>query len=171
MNLPDPAQSGTALELLVGLHNAMGEGSWTLLSSLQKNGATVAGANAQALNPVLQGAKAAVFGAVDYVAYGSQARGESIDVICPTSGTVVAPRPMMILKSSKRPQEAKAFIDYVLSEEGQALVAETYLIPARSDVAARRPGVSELLLLPGANEAEVDVAAVLGRFSTLFERK
>ena len=42
---------------------------------------TVSGPNAQALTPVLQGAKAAVFGAVDYVSYASVEKGESVKVI------------------------------------------------------------------------------------------
>ena len=84
----------------------------------------------------MQGAKAAVFGAVDYVSYGNIAQGESLKVIFPASGTVIAPRPMMILKTSQHPGDAKAFIDYVLSPEGQAKVADAWLMPARRDVAA-----------------------------------
>ena len=56
-----------------------------------------------------------MFGAVDYVSYGNIQQGESLKVIFPASGTVIAPRPMMILKTSQHPGEAKAFIDYVLS--------------------------------------------------------
>ena len=56
----------------------------------------VSGPNAQAVTPVMQGAKAAVFGAVDYVTYGNIEQGESLKVIFPASGTVIAPRPMMI---------------------------------------------------------------------------
>lgn len=82
----------------------------------------------------MQGAKAAVFGAVDYVAYSSIANGESIEVIFPSRGTVIAPRPMMILNSTKQPDEAKAFIDYVLSPEGQTIVANAWLMPARADI-------------------------------------
>lgn len=45
----------------------------TMFDSLAANCAIVAGANADALNPVLQGAKAAVFGAVDYISLNSKA--------------------------------------------------------------------------------------------------
>jgi len=110
-------------------------------------GATVAGANAEALNPVLQGAKAAVFGAVDYISLAGKAKGESIDVIFPASGTVVAPRPAMILKWSKNQDEAKQFIDYMLSDEGQKLVAATYLMPSRTDIPANRPLINDLKVL------------------------
>lgn len=172
VNLPDPAQSGTALELLLGLQSADQTKAWALMQALRANGAAVAGANAQALNPVLQGAKAAVFGAVDYVALGSQAKGEAIEVIFPQSGTVIAPRPMMILKSSRAADDARRFVDFVLSDAGQALVADTFLLPARTDVAAKRPGIAQIPLLPTADApTEATRQAVLGRFGDVFGRR
>ncbi|KKW67520.1 ABC transporter substrate-binding protein [Lampropedia cohaerens] len=172
VNMPDPAQSGTALELLSGLANAQGDAAWQLFASLKDNGMNLAGANAQALNPVLQGAKAAVFGAVDYITYGAQAKGEQVEIIFPASGTVVAARPMMILKSSSRQDEAKQFIDYVLSDEGQQAVARTYLIPARADVEAKRPKLADIATLPPADAQErAGREALLQRFGALFERK
>ena len=172
VNMPDPASSGTALELLSGLQTAQGDKAWKLFEALKANGMAVGGANAAALNPVLQGAKAAVFGAVDYVTLGAVAKGEAVEVIFPSSGTIVAARPMMILKSSKAQDDAKKFIDYVLSPQGQALVAEVFLMPARSDVAAKRKPASEIKVLPAEGEgAQAARKALLERFSALFGRK
>ena len=171
VNMPDPSRSGTALELLSGLQSQHGAQAWKLFGELKANGMHIAGANAQALNPVLQGAKAAVFGAVDYVTYGAKAEGEKIEIIFPSSGTVVAARPMMIFKSSKKQDQAKRFIDYVLSEEGQKLVAKTYLIPARTDVAAARPTLNEFKNF--AQESEAQRAGrkdLLAQFGRLFVR-
>jgi iron(III) transport system substrate-binding protein len=154
VNLPDPAQSGASFELVAALQAAKG---WDLFKNLHANGAAVAGANAEALNPVLQGAKAAVFGAVDYISLAGKAKGESVEVIFPASGTVVAPRPAMILNWSKQQDEAKQFIDYMLSDEGQKLVADTYLMPARSDVKANRPLMSDLKVMT------IDSAAVYSK--------
>ncbi|QBR49517.1 ABC transporter substrate-binding protein [Erwinia sp. QL-Z3] len=165
---PDPSMSGASLDLLIGLQNGMGDGAWQLFDKLKANGMVISGPNAQALTPVLQGAKAAVFGAVDYVSYGSIQDGEAIKVIFPESGTVVAPRPMMILKSTQHAADAKAFIDYVLSPEGQGLVADAWLMPARSDIGAKRPLLSDLKILPAQSEAKSDRAAVLQRFGKLF---
>ena len=161
VTIPDPAQSGASFELVAALQAKDG---WELFKGLAANGAIVAGANAEALNPVMQGAKAAVFGAVDYISLAAKAKGESIDVIFPASGTVIAPRPMMILNWSKQQDDAKKFIDYVLSDEGQKAVAATYLMPARTDIAANRPQISDLKILP------VDAATVYGkRDATLAE--
>ncbi|QTF10110.1 ABC transporter substrate-binding protein [Brenneria izadpanahii] len=165
---PDPALSGASLDLLIGLQNAQQEQAWAMFDRLKANGMIIAGPNAQALTPVLQGAKAAVFGAVDYVSYGSIAAGESIKVIFPASGTVIAPRPMMILKSSKNQQQAKDFVNYMLSPEGQKAVAESWLMPAREDIDAKRPLFKQLKLLPEGDSASTSRAAILNRFAALF---
>ncbi|MFK4826258.1 ABC transporter substrate-binding protein [Paenochrobactrum sp. BZR 588] len=169
VNLPDPAQSGATFELVAALQAQSG---WDLFKKLKANGANVAGANAEALNPVLQGAKAAVFGAVDYISLSSKAKGEAIDVIFPPSGTVIAPRPAMILNWSKNQDEAKAFIDYMLSDEGQKMVANTYLMPSRTDIPANRPLINDLKILT------VDAEAVYGKrdetlkeFNAIFANK
>lgn len=172
VNMPDPSKSGTALELLSGLQSQYGGQAWKLFAELSSNGMNISGANAQALNPVLQGAKAAVFGAVDYVTYAAQAKGEKVEIIFPNSGTVVAARPMMILKSSKNIEQAKRFVDYVLSEEGQQIVANAFLLPARSDIAAKRPLLDSFKHFPPeSNEQRAGRAALLERFDALFVRK
>lgn len=165
---PDPALSGASLDLLIGLQNSMGDQAWQLFDDLKKNGMVVSGPNAQAVTPVMQGAKAAVFGAVDYVSYGNIQQGESLKVIFPACGTVIAPRPMMILKTSQHADDAKAFIDYVLSPEGQARVADAWLMPARRDVAAKRPLLDALKVLPTTSEGSSERGAVLARFSQLY---
>lgn len=154
VNLPDPALSGSAFELVSAL---IGTSGMDLFEGLAVNGAEIAGANAAALNPVLQGAKAAVFGAVDYIALNRMAAGETVEVIFPESGTVIAPRPMMILNWTENMEDAQAFIDYVLSDAGQAMVAAQNLMPARSDVAADRPLIADLTILP------IDAEVVYGQ--------
>lgn len=168
---PDPALSGASLDLLIGLQNAQQEQAWAMFDRLKANGMIIAGPNAQALTPVLQGAKAAVFGAVDYVSYGSIDAGESIKVIFPASGTVIAPRPMMILKSSKNQPQAKDFVNYMLSSEGQRAVAEAWLMPARQDIDAKRPLFNQLKLLPQGESASASRSAVLNRFAALFGQR
>lgn len=162
VTMPDPASSGSAYELLSAL-SASPDYGWDLFEKLGANGMIVPGANAQAMNPVLQGAKAAVFGAVDYIAFNRQAAGESLEVIVPASGTVIAPRPMMILATAPNPDGARAFIDYVLSDAGQAMVAAVNLMPARADVPASRPLIADLKVM-GVDPA-ADRAATLARFS------
>ncbi len=166
VTMPDPSQSGAAFELITGLLTAKGEdATWSLMEALADNGMIVPGPNARALNPVLQGAKSVVFGAVDYISLGQQAEGEAIEVVFPESGTVIAPRPMMILASTAMPDEAEQFVDFVLSDQGQARVAERYLMPSRTDVEAKRPTIEELNLIDVDSEAmNARRDAILSRF-------
>ena len=169
VTMPDPVQSGSAFELVAGL--AAMEGGMALFEALAANGMVVPGANAQALNPVLQGAKAAVFGAVDYIAMGRKAAGESVEVIFPASGTVIAPRPAMIMEWTANEADARAFLDYMLSDEGQAMVADVYLMPARTDVAADRPLIADLHLLDlDSSEAYAARDAILAEFAAAIGR-
>jgi len=89
-------------------------------------------------------------------------------VIFPASGTVMAPRPMMILKSTQHADDAKAFVDYVLSPEGQAMVADAWLMPARGDVQAKRPLLNDLKILPTNSDGTSERSNILKRFNTLF---
>ena len=123
-------------------------------------------ANKAALNPVLQGAKAAVFVGVDYITMSAAAKGETIEAIFPESGTVVAPRPIMILKSSANQDDAKKFIDYVLSDEGQMEVAKVNLMPSRTDIKVDRPLIGDLKLL--SNEGAPSRDDVLAGFKEIF---
>lgn len=163
VTLPDPAASGGTFTLVEAF---VANDLTDVLQGLKDNGAIVAGANKAALNPVLQGAKGAVFAGVDYITMGAAAKGESIEAIFPTSGTVVAPRPMMILSSTQNEADAKAFYDYVLSEEGQAMVAAVHLMPSRTDIEADRPLIGDLTLMSTEGAPARD--EVLSTFAGIF---
>lgn len=164
VTLPDAAASGATYTLIEAF---VANGRGDDLKAIADNGAIVAGANKAALNPVLQGAKAAVFGAVDYITMAAAAKGETVEVIFPESGTVVAPRPIMILKSSQNQDDAKAFIDYVLSEEGQRHVASVHLMPSRTDIEVDRPLIGDLKLL--SNDGAPSRDEVLAQFAETFK--
>lgn len=165
VTMPDPASSGSAYGMVSGLVSHPSYG-WKTFEALKANGIIVPGANAQALNPVMQGAKAAVMGGVDYISLGAKAKGEAIEVIYPSSGTVLESRPAMILKTTKHVAESKQFMDYLLSDEGQKLVADTYLLPARTDVAAKRPGWKEIKLLNVGESTAQKRNETLAKFKT-----
>lgn len=172
VTMPDPSSSGSALSLLQGLVNKDEAATWDMFAKLNKNGMIVPGANKAALTPVLQGAKGVVFGAVDYIVLGSKAKGESIEVVYPEDGTVLAPRPMFIPKTAKNVDAAKAFIDYVLSEEGQAMVVKVLLMPARSDIKAKRPSYDELNIIEFDQvEAAKNAAATKKKFADMMAAK
>ncbi len=54
----------------------------------------------------------------------------------------------MILKDAPNVVNAKLFIDFLLSDEAQGIVAKAYLLPGRKDIAAiDRAGVADIKLL------------------------
>lgn len=136
VNIPDPSLSGSALDFMTGYLSAKGDSGWDLFKQYKSNEVAMAGANQEALDPVITGAKSVVAAGVDYMAYKAKADGEPVDIVYPAEGTVISPRPAAIIKTSPNVDNAKAFIDYLLSDEAQALVAKAYLLPGRTDVKA-----------------------------------
>jgi len=148
VNIPDPTLSGSALDFVSGYVNEKGEEGWPMFEAFKQNGVAMAGANQEALDPVVTGAKKVVMAGVDYMAYSAKAKGEPVDIVYPESGTVINPRPAMILKESPNLDNAKLFIDYLLSDEAQQLVANAYLLPGRKDIPAKdRAEVADIKLL------------------------
>jgi iron(III) transport system substrate-binding protein len=134
VTMPDPRESGTARDLIAAMALDLGEEeTWALFDDLFANGLVVEGANGPALDSVLAGSYAAVLGGVDYSAYSAMDDGEPVEVILPDSGTTVTPRPVFIPADAPNPQAAQAFLDFLFSEEGQAISARHNMIPARED--------------------------------------
>lgn len=129
--IPDPEKSGSCKDFVAGFVNAYG---WDTFEAMAANNMTVPGANKAALEAVTTGEVGILVAGVDYNAYSSVAKGEPLNIYYPAGGTVVNPRPTMILNTAPHMDNAKAFVDYLYSEEAQALVAAAYLLPGRSDV-------------------------------------
>jgi iron(III) transport system substrate-binding protein len=65
----------------------------------------------------------------------SAAKGMPLGYVFPRSGTVVIDDPIALVQGSRHPDAARAFIDYVGSQEAQLLTArEVFRLPARSDL-------------------------------------
>jgi iron(III) transport system substrate-binding protein len=69
----------------------------------------------------------------------SRSKGMPFDYVFPRSGTVVIDDAVGLVRGCRHPNEAKAFIDFVGSEEGQLLAAaKVFRLPARRDLPAAR---------------------------------
>ena len=67
-----------------------GKDGWNLFEQLKKNEVTVAGANQEALDPVVTGAKDMVIAGVDYMTYSAKAKGEPVDIVYPKAEQLLA---------------------------------------------------------------------------------
>lgn len=140
--IPDPEKSGACKDFVAGFVNAYG---WDDLEGMAANGMIVPGANKAALEAVTTGEVGILVAGVDYNAYSSMSKGEPLAIYYPAGGTVVNPRPAMIMNTAPNADNAKAFIDYLYSDEAQQLVADAYLLPGRSDIQCdNRSNLSEI---------------------------
>ena len=129
--IPDPELSGACKDFVSGYVNAFG---WDTFEALAENGMIVPGANKAALEAVTTGEVGILLAGVDYNAYSSIAKGEPLAIYYPASGTVINPRPAMIMKTAPDMDNAKTFIDYLLSDDAQKMVTDAYLLPGRTDI-------------------------------------
>lgn len=142
--MPDPEKSGAAKDFLAGYFSE-NKDDWKTWEDVAANGLTIPGANKAALEAVTTGEKGILLAGVDYNAYKSIDEGEPLAIYYPKSGTVVNPRPAMILKTSKNMDNAKAFVDFLISDKAQELVVDAYLLPGRSDITTdKRTNVGDI---------------------------
>lgn len=157
--IPDPEKSGACKDFLAGFVTGTEDGE-AVLQAWADNGLTVPGANKAALEAVTTGEKGILIAGVDYNAYSAMKKGEPLSIYYPASGTVVNPRPAMILKTAPNMDNAKAFVDFLFSDEAQALVANAFLLPGRSDVLCEnRSNLGEIPQIPTDWEKMMRVAS------------
>ncbi len=72
---------------------------------------------------------------VDYMPIREKAKGAPVEFVFPTEGVSAVTEPVAILSTAKNAEAAKAFIDFLLSKEGQKLAVKQGYIPAPAGVA------------------------------------
>lgn len=169
INIPDPSLSGSAVDFIYGYTEAE-KSAWDTIQAWKNNGLQVNGANKEALDAVITGDKNATISGVDYMAYKAKASGEPVEIVYPKSGTVVSPRAVGIMKDAKNVEGAQAYVNFLLSDEGQKLVADAYLLPGNHDIAVKdRAALDEIPQLnvswKGSEAKQLDI---LTKFNDIF---
>jgi len=168
--MPSPIASGAAMIHTVTLTTNLPSG-WSYYEALRKNGATASGGNGDVLKQVAGGEK--LYGMiVDFMPIREKAKGAPVEFVFPAEGVSAVSEPAAILSSTKNPVAARAFIDFLLSEEGQALASKQGYVPAHPRIAlpAGYPERSAIKLMgfdPAA--ALTGDSANKKRFSDIFE--
>lgn len=166
--MPSPLYSGAALIHLATLTSSpLG---WDYYDALAANGAQADGGNGGVFKAVAAGEKP--YGVlVDYMALRAKAEGSPIEFIFPDEGVTYVTEPVAIMEGAANVAGAQAFVDFVLSQEGQELVAGMGYIPARNGVDSPEgfPARSELTLMEfDAAKTLADTDANKSRFSEIF---
>ncbi|MFM1653293.1 ABC transporter substrate-binding protein [Brevibacillus sp. B_LB10_24] len=132
--MPSPLYSGAAAYNLGVLTRQEGFG-WDYFQALGANKMTVVKGNGAVLKSLASGEKD--YGMiVDYMVAQAKSEGSPVELVYPKEGVPVITEPIGILKASQNAEAAKAFVDFVLSEEGQNVAASLGYTPIRKGVKA-----------------------------------
>ena len=138
----DPANSSSAFQCLIGMLYGMGNGdpmsqeAWDFIDQFLVNlDGKVASSSSQVYNGVANGEYAVGLSYEDPCVE-LQAKGEQpVKVVYAVEGTIFPGESVQIIKGAPHMENAKKFVDFVLSEESQNAVASTICLrPLRAGV-------------------------------------
>lgn len=166
--MPSPAVSGAAAIHVTALvqNPALG---WSYVERLVQAGIQARGGNGPVMQAVAGGERA--FGiAIDYLPIREAAKGAPVRFVFPEDGVSAITEPAGILSTARNVPAAIAFIDFLLSREGQQLASRQGFLPIDPDVAppAGFPDPKSIKVMPlDAARAAAEQAAILRRFAAL----
>ena len=131
--MPSPLYSGAAAYNLGVITRTEGMG-WDYYQALKDNGITVDRGNGAVQNAIVAGDKACGLLA-DYMAIRSKNDGAPVEFVYPEEGSPAVTEPIGIVNGTDNEELAKAFVDYVLSDDGQTLTSQIGYTPVKSGVA------------------------------------
>lgn len=106
---------------------------WGWFEKARSKGVAIVRGNSEAAS-ALAGREFGVAMTLDYIVAGLIKKGAPLSILWPEDGVISVPSPIAIMKGTKNPDAAKAFVDYVLSKEGQETLVKQEVIPVRGDV-------------------------------------
>ena len=127
--IANPALSGTAYMSVAVLSKAFG---WPYFEALRANGAKMGKGSGQVVDDTASGDLVASL-AVDYITLDKVDKGATLALVYPPEMLVI-PSPIAIFRNSPNVEAAKKFVDFVLSKDGQVIIANEGTLPVRSDV-------------------------------------
>ena len=129
--IANPALSGTAYMSVAVLSKTFG---WGYFEALRANGAKMGKGSGQVVDDTASGDLLGSL-AVDYITLDKVDKGANLAMVFPPEMLVI-PSPIAIFKNTPNAEAAKKFVDFVLSKEGQTIIAEDGTLPVRNDVKA-----------------------------------
>lgn len=167
--MPSPLTSGAATIHMVALTNNPDLG-WAYYEKLAEQGANPQGGNGGVYKAIAGGEKLYGF-MVDYMPIRGKAQGAPVEFVFPEEGVSAVTEPVAILSTAQNPAAAKAFVDFLISKDGQELASKQGYLPAHPGVTppAGFPARDTIKLLPfdPAKALEGD-AANKAKFTEIF---
>ena len=167
--MPSPLTSGAATIHMVAVTNHPDLG-WAYYEKLAEQGANPQGGNGGVYKAIAGGEKLYGF-MVDFLPIRGKAQGAPVEFVFPEEGVSAVTEPVAILSTAQNPVAAKAFVDFLISTEGQELASKQGYLPAHPGVTppAGFPARETIKLLPfdPAKALEGD-AANKAKFTEIF---
>lgn len=127
----DPRRDAMTATLLAGLYEQWGdEKFWEFFDQLSGGQVLIVDSDIQALNDVLSEDRSIALGLPDYEGRMPHPGGSALDTIIPDGGSIISPHALAVAKNSDNPKAAQAFVDFMLSDEGQDIVQRNFSLPA-----------------------------------------
>lgn len=127
--IANPALSGTSMVSVGMIVENLG---WEYIQKLRGNGALMGQGSGQVVDDTAIGDLKACLG-VDYIVINKIKEGASLGFTY-LDKMLVIPSPVAILKGTKNLEAAKLWVDFMLSKEGQSIIANSFTLPIRADV-------------------------------------
>ena len=143
---------------------------WDYYKALADNDIRPKGGNGGVFKAVASGEKTAGV-VVDFLPIREKAKGSPVEFVFPMEGVSAVTEPVAILSTAKNVGPAQAFIDFLLSEDGQKLAVSQGYLPASPDVAppAGFPSRDKIKLMAfNASKTLANDAANKKRFIDIF---
>ncbi|MEM1388509.1 MAG: ABC transporter substrate-binding protein [Pseudomonadota bacterium] len=145
--MPSPLTSGAATIHMAAItgHPDLG---WDFYQGLADQGANPQGGNGGTYKAIAGGEKLYGF-VVDFLPIRNKLEGAPVEFVFPEEGVSAVTEPVAILSTAQNPDAAKAFVDFLISAEGQQLAADMGYLPAHPDIDPPEgfPSLSEIKLL------------------------
>jgi iron(III) transport system substrate-binding protein len=148
ISMASPLYSGAAAIKLSAV-TARPDLGWAFVEALKANEASAVRGNGAVLRAVATGEKA--YGIiVDFMAYNAKQQGSPVEFVFPKEGVTVVTEPVAILRSAQNKAAARAFVDFLLSDEGQRLSLSQGYFATRTTVGKPSwlPAGADLNLMP-----------------------
>ena len=170
--MSDPAEAGTTMYAVSAPVNHPDYG-WSYFEKLKANKMGLESGTTSTINKVGSGAYMSCIG-VDYVTRTLEKQGSPIKFSYPEKDLIVVSSPIAIMKGAPHMEEAKLLYDFILSEEGQTILAKTQATPVRNGVkvgedALDAAEIAKRMLETDDKEVAKQKQEILDKFDKLFK--
>lgn len=130
--LASPLHSGTNFNMM-GAFVQNEEIGWEWFERAREAGVQVVRGTGDVTRGLVAGEFAVIKG-IDYIMAAEAAEGAPVAFAFTEDGVLSLPSPIAIGREARNPEAAAAFVDFILSAEGQQELVDRFFLPVRTDV-------------------------------------